>query len=129
MEVRQGDIFWAAPSGPQEAAPGIPHPYVVVQDDLFNRSRISSVVVCALTTNRKRASLPGNVLLEPGEGNLPVQSVVEVSKLTAVEKDRLGDYIGSLGRERIEQILAGIAFIQRLAGPDEADGKRNGQAA
>lgn len=128
MEVRQGDIFWAAPGGPQDTAPGIAHPHVVVQDDLFNRSRISSVVVCALTTNRKRASLPGNVLLEPGEANLPVQSVVEVTKLSTVEKERLGDYIGSLSRLRIEQILAGIAFVQRLAGPDEADGERNGQA-
>jgi mRNA interferase MazF len=31
--------------------------------------------VCALTSNVTRASLPGNILLEAGEGSLPRQSV------------------------------------------------------
>jgi mRNA interferase MazF len=116
MEIHQGDIYWAAPDGPQGPVPGIPHPYVVVQEDVFNRSRIPTVVVCALTTNRKRASLPGNVLLEPGEANLPRQSVVEVSKLSTVDKSQFGEYIGSLARPRIDQILAGIQFLQRMTG-------------
>jgi mRNA interferase MazF len=113
MEIHQGDIYWIAlpiPEGPEGA---IPHPYVVVQEDIFNCSRLRTVVVCALTTNRKRASLPGNVLLEPGEANLPRQSVVEVSKLSTVDKSQLGEYIGSLARPRIDQILAGIRFLQR----------------
>jgi mRNA interferase MazF len=43
----------------------------VVQDDVFNRSRIAAVIVCALTTNLHHASELGNVLLDTGEGNLP----------------------------------------------------------
>ena len=121
MEIHQGDIYWAAPAGPQGSEPGIPHPHVVVQEDVLNRSRIHTVVVCALTTNRKRASLPGNVLLEPGEANLPRQSVVEVSKLSTVDKAQLGEFIGSLTRPRIGQILAGIRFLQRLTESGETD--------
>jgi mRNA interferase MazF len=113
MEIHQGAIYWVSPPGPPEAAPAVPHPYVVVQEDLFNRSRIATVVVCALTTNRRRASLPGNVLLDPGEANLPRQSVVEVSKLSTVDKAQLGEYIGSLTPERLAQVLAGIQFVQR----------------
>ena len=95
----------------QEAA--IPHPYVVVQDDVFNHSRIHTVVVCALTSNLRRASeTPGNLLLEPGEGNLPRQSVVEVSKVSSVEKVQLGEYIGALSQARVEQILSGMRFLQ-----------------
>jgi mRNA interferase MazF len=127
MEIHQGDIYWVALPGPPDGGPpagtssagrpsAIPHPYVVVQEDVFNRSRIHTVIVCALTTNQKRASLPGNVLLEPGEANLPRPSVVEVSKLTSVDKTQLGEYIGSLTRPRIDQILAGIQFLQRLSG-------------
>ena len=82
------------------------------------------MVVCSLTTNRKRASLPGNILLEPGEANLPKQSVVEVSKLSTVNKDQLGEFIGSLTRPRIDQILAGIQFVQRLMESGEESGGR-----
>jgi mRNA interferase MazF len=38
---------------------------------------------------------------------------VEVSKVTSVEKAQLGDYIGSLTEQRINQILAGMRFLQR----------------
>lgn len=119
MEIHQGDIYWVVLAEPQGPESGIPHPHVVVQEDNINRSRTHSVVVCALTTNRKRISQPGNVLLEAGEANLPRQSVVEVSKLSTVDKAQLGEFIGSLTRPRIDQILAGIRFIQRLTEPGE----------
>jgi mRNA-degrading endonuclease toxin of MazEF toxin-antitoxin module len=73
---KQGDIFWIEADPSRGSIPGSPHPHVVVQDDVFNRSRISTVIVCALTSNLNRATEPGNVLLEPGEGNLEKQSVV-----------------------------------------------------
>jgi mRNA interferase MazF len=85
---------------------------VVVQDDVFNHSRITTVVVCALTSNLHRANEPGNVLLEVGEGNLPRQSVVVVSQISSVDKARLGERIGSLSDARVEQILAGLRFQQ-----------------
>ncbi|MCB8946125.1 MAG: type II toxin-antitoxin system PemK/MazF family toxin [Ardenticatenaceae bacterium] len=90
-----------------------PHPYVVIQDNLFNHSRVHSVVVCALTTNLKQANAPGNVLLAVGEANLPKPSAVVVSKVSAVPKSQLGEYIGSLSEARIKQILAGMRFLQQ----------------
>jgi mRNA interferase MazF len=108
--VNRGDIYWLQPEAADDA---IPHPYVVVQDDALNHSRLETVVVCALTSNLKRASLPGNVLLEAGEGSLPKQSVVEVSKISSVAKSQLGAYIGTLSQQRVEQIFAGLRFLQR----------------
>ena len=70
------------------------------------------MVVCALTSNIKRAKAPGNVLLEAGEANLPRQSVVVVSQVSTVDKTQLGEYIGLLTEERINQILAGMQFLQ-----------------
>src|SRR5215207_9738610 len=105
--INRGDIFWVRPENPGEAELGYyPHPYVVVQDDVFNHSRINTVVVCALTSNLKQASAPGNVLLEVGEANLPKQSVVVVSKVSTANKLQLAEYIGSLNEQRVEQILA-----------------------
>lgn len=109
---KQGDIFWIEADPTRGSVPGSPHPHVVVQDDLFNRSRISTVVVCALTSNLNRATEPGNFLLEPGEGNLDRQSVVVVSQVSSVYKTRLGEHIGTLSGERVQQILAGMRFLQ-----------------
>lgn len=111
--INQGDIFWIRPEHVPEAEPGdFPHPYIVIQDDVFNHSRIHTTIVCALTSNLKQAQAPGNVLLEAGEANLPRQSVVVVSKVSAVPKAQLGEYIGSLKAQRIEQVLAGMRFLQ-----------------
>jgi mRNA interferase MazF len=106
--VRRGDLFWLVPEGGTVA-----HPHVVVQDDVFNLSRVTTVIVCALTTNLHRAGEPGNVLLEPGEGGLPKQSVVVVSQIDSVEKARLRDRIGALDEQRVERILEGLRFQQR----------------
>jgi len=111
--IDRGDVFWIPPDDSRGPAPSYSHPHVVVQDDVFNHSRITTVVVCALTTNLHRASEPGNVLLEEGEANLPKQSVVVVSQISSVDKARLGERIGALSDARVEQILAGLRFQQR----------------
>ena len=74
MVINQGDIYWVMLEEPDGLEPAYAHPYVVVQDNVFTHSRIKTVVVCALTTNIKRAKAPGNVLLEAGEANLPSDS-------------------------------------------------------
>ena len=112
MQINQGDVYWLQPENARVPQAGYPHPYVIIQDDVINHSRINTVVVCALTSNRKRATEPGNILLEPGEANLFKQSVVVVSQVDTVEKTQLVDYIGSLSKQRVEQILAGMRFQQ-----------------
>jgi mRNA interferase MazF len=112
MAINQGDIYWVQLENPGALEPAVPHPYVVIQDNVFNHSRIDTVVACPLTSNIRRVALPGNVLLEAGEANLPRQSVVEVTKVSSVNKTQLGEYIGTLSERRIDQIVAGIRFIQ-----------------
>jgi mRNA interferase MazF len=111
--IRRGDVFWIAPDDARGPAPSYAHPHVVVQDDVLNHSRITTVVVCALTSNLRRATEPGNVLLDVGEANLPAQSVVVVSQISSVDKARLGERIGSVSDARVDQILAGLRFQQR----------------
>ena len=110
--INRGDVFWIGPDATRGPDANYAHPHVVVQDDVFNHSRIATVVVCALTTNLHRANEPGNVLLEAGEGELPERSVVVVSQISSVDKASLGQRIGSVSDERVEQILAGLRFQQ-----------------
>ncbi len=69
-------------------------------------------MLCGLTTNLKRANEPGNVLLEPGEGGLPRQSVLVVSLISSAQKSDLGQPAGQLSQERVDQVLAGMRFQQ-----------------
>ena len=108
--IRRGDVYWV--SVPRPGSIDRPHPHVVVQDDVFNRSRIDTVVVCALTTNPRRANEPGNVLLDEGEGELPQRSVVVVSQISTVSKDALGTRLGVLSESRVDQIVRGLRFQQ-----------------
>ena len=114
MSINQGDIFWIPLEDASGLIPDYIHPHVVIQNNALNRSRISTVVVCSLTSNMKQAKSPGNVLLEVGEANLPRQSVVVVSKITTVDKGQLGEYVGTLSGQRINQILAGMKFLQTM---------------
>ena len=107
MNVRQGEIFWISPNESNSIASDHTHPHVAVQDDAPD-----TVTVCALTTNLRRAKEPGNVLLNEGEANLLKQSVIVVSQVSTVDKTQLGEYIGMLTEQRINQVLAGIRFLQ-----------------
>ncbi|MBE9163133.1 type II toxin-antitoxin system PemK/MazF family toxin [Tychonema sp. LEGE 06208] len=111
MVINQGDIFWIELDEPSGSEPGYVHPHVIIQNNLFNRSRINTVVVCVLTSNLRRANSPGNVLLEAGEADLPEKSVVNVSQILTISQSQLGEKIGTLSAERIRQILDGIRLV------------------
>ncbi len=109
--IKQGEIYWVDLGEPSGSTPGYRHPHVVVQNNLFNRSRMGTVVVCSITSNLERAKAPGNVLLEKGEGGLKKHSVVNVSQIFTVDKRDLKKRIGILTSLRLYEILSGIAFL------------------
>jgi len=118
MVINQGDIYWIELDEPTESEPGYSHPHVVVQNNVFNASRINTVIVCALTSNIKRAEAPGNVLLEKGEANLSKQSVVLVSQIFTVDKTQLEECIGTLSERRVQQIIEGIYLMTEIRNLD-----------
>jgi len=119
MVINQGDVFWVDLSEPSGSEPGYRHPHVVIQNNVFNRSRINTVVVCALTSNLKRAQAPGNIMLEKREANLPKQSVVNASQIFTVDKRDLDEKIGTLSRRRVRQILDGVRLVIEPRDVDE----------
>ncbi len=92
---------------------------MVVQSDAFNASPINTVVVCELTSVLRRANAPGNVLLVPGEGKLPEQSVVNVSRMVTLDKGILGNRIGVLDHERMREVMDGVRLVLEGAQEDE----------
>ncbi len=117
MVIEQGEIYWVDLGQPIGSEPSYRHPHIVIQNNLFNASRINTVVVCALTSNLKRSQAPGNVLLNKGEADLPKQSVVNISQIYTVNKVDLVEKIGKVSGKRFDEILYGI---QLLTEPREA---------
>jgi mRNA interferase MazF len=111
-------VYWVELDEPFGSEPGYNHPYVVIQNNVFNQSRIKTVVMCALTSNLKRAQDPGNVALDLGEAGLTKPSVVQISQILTVDKSEIGDYIGALSRSRVRQILDGVRLLTE---PREAE--------
>jgi len=111
MVIEQGDVYWVDIGKPSRSGPGYLHPHVVIQNNLFNRSKINTVVVCALTSNLKRGDSPGNVLLARGEASLPRRSVVNVSQIYTVDRRDLTKRIGRLSRERVREVLGGVDLV------------------
>lgn len=110
MVIRQGDIFWAVLGPPRDSEPGYTRPVLVIQNDRRNKSKLNTVLVCTLTRTLSRANDPGNVLLDPSEGRLPQQSVVNVSQVFPVSKQDFREKIGWLDAARMHQILEGLHF-------------------
>ncbi len=111
MGIKQGEIYWIDLGAPMGSEPAYRHPHLVIQNNLFNASNIATVVVCALTSNIKRADAPGNVLLQKGEANLPQKSVVNISQVFTVNKSELVDKIGHVSQKRLREILDGIQLL------------------
>jgi mRNA interferase MazF len=111
VNIRQGDVFWLDAGTPAGSAPGFRRPHVVIQNDVFNASRIQTAVLCAVTSNLERAKAPGNLLLRKGEANLPRPSVVNVSQIVTVDKSVLCEKIGSLTADRVREIASGLHLL------------------
>lgn len=111
MNIKQGDICWIDLGIPDGSEPGYKHPHVVIQNNVFNESRINTVVVCAITSNIKRANAPGNILLKKGEGGLKKDSVVNISQIITVDKSDLIQKIGTLSEFRIRQVIEGVELL------------------
>ncbi len=61
---------------------------LILQSDEFNRSRINTVIVAVITSNLNLAAAPGNVTLPKRSANLGRESVVNVSQIVTLDKER-----------------------------------------
>jgi len=112
--IERGDLWWADLGEPRGSAPALRRPVLVIQSDGFNKSRIPTVVVAALTSNLKLADAPGNVLCRPRGTGLPQPSVVNVSQLATLDRRFLLERMGRLSRTTMEEVEEGLLLVLGL---------------
>ena len=99
---------------PLGSEPAKRRPGVVVSDDRFNRSRLNTVTVVAVTSNLRLAMRPGNVSLPRGAAGLDRPSVVNVTQIATVDRRRLVSRSGRLTRADLARVDDGLRLALRL---------------
>ncbi len=112
--MKRGEIWWADLGPPLGSGPGYRHPVVVVSTDVFNDSRISTVVVSVVTSNLRLVGAPGNVHVTPRETGLPKASVVNVSQVLTVDKGVMMERLGFLAPDRLRDVEDGLRSVLGL---------------
>ena len=112
--VARGEIWWADLGEPIGSEPGFQRPALVVSSDRFNRSRIATVIVTAITSNTRLATAPGNVELGEDATNLSKDCVVNVSQTLVIDRSRLVEHVGPLPAPLMQAVDDGLRLALAL---------------
>ncbi len=112
--MKRGEVWWAELPEPTTSEPGFRRPVLILQADQFNRSRISTVVAAAITSNMKLAAAPGNVSLSKRNANLGRESVVNVSQIITLDKSFLHERVGRLQDPKLREVEEGVRLVLAL---------------
>lgn len=110
----RGEIWWANLPAPVDSEPGYRRPVLIVQDDTFNQSRISTIIVVIITSNIQLVQAPGNVLLPCRDTGLPKDSVANISQILTIDKGFLEERVGALSSHLQAEVDAGLRTILYL---------------
>ena len=109
--MTRGELWWADFGIPFGSEPGYKRPVIIMQNDFFNRSYINTVIVIPLTTNMILADAPGNMAITKGESKLKKDSVIVLSQIEAIDRQRLIEKITKIERKIMEKIENNLLFI------------------
>jgi len=109
--MTRGELWWADFGIPFGSEPGYKRPVLIIQNDFFNNSKINTTIVIPLTTNLILADAPGNIFITKRESKLKKDSVITISQIEVIDRQRLIEKITKLDKSIIEKIENNILFI------------------
>ena len=112
--MNRGEVWWADLGKPRGSAPGYRRPVLIVQSNAFNRSRISTTIGVALSSNLRLLEAPGNVLIARRESGLPKDSVANVSQIITLDREVFTEKAGSLAASTMRAVEAGLRLVLDL---------------
>ena len=111
MGGERGEIWWGDLGTPKGSSPGFRRPLLIVQSDAFNRSRIATTIVVALSSNLRLAEAPGNVFLPATDTGLPKDSVANVSQVLTIDKVALSERVSRLPARYMRGVSEGLKLV------------------
>ena len=104
-------MWWLDYGIPFGSEPGFRRPVIILQNDIFNNSNINTTIVIPLSTNLLLANVPGNIFLGKKESKLGKDSVILLSQIGVVDKQRLIAKIAKMNSAIMEKIEKNIVFL------------------
>ena len=112
--MERGAVWWAELPDPVASEPGFRRPVVIVSSDVFNQSRIRTVVAVVLTSNLRLAEAPGNIVIAATDSGLPKDSVANVSQVITIDKSFLAKRCGRLSSLDLQTLDNGLRLVLSL---------------
>ncbi len=114
MVIRSGSIYWVDFSPGKGSEPMGRRPGLVIQNDALNDSNLNTVIMLAITSTLKFGDLPGNIVLQQGEANMPKRCVINVTQIKSVDKKSIKENIGALSEKRMAEVYQGLRLVTNL---------------
>lgn len=105
-QVRRGDIFYADLGHTVGSEQRGTRPVLIIQNDIGNRHS-PTVIVAALTSKVNKRRLPTHVEVNVDCG-LKEKSLIMFEQITTIDRQRLRDYVGTVGDATIAEINTAI---------------------
>lgn len=106
--ILRGDIRWADLNPTRGSERAGARPVLVLSHDIFNE-RSGTVIAMAITSQPQRAGFP--LTLELKCAALPKRSWVKVSQIRTLSVERMGNRIGRVSAEELDQAVEGLVEI------------------
>lgn len=116
-KVKRGEIYYADLSPVVGSEQGGVRPVLILQNDMGNRYS-PTTMVAAITSRKTKSDLPTHVSIFVT--GLKSESIVLLEQIRTIDKTRLGEYIGKLGKDdmgRVDHAIfvsLGIKTMEKL---------------
>lgn len=103
MDYKRGDIFMADLSPVYGSEQGGVRPVLIVQNDIGNKYS-PTVIVTAITSKVHKVNLPTHIYISAMLNILEKDSIILCEQIRTIDKNRLKEYVGTLGNELLAQV-------------------------
>ncbi|WP_061236901.1 type II toxin-antitoxin system PemK/MazF family toxin [Leptospira interrogans] len=110
----RGEIWLVDLGIPFGSEPGFKCPVLIIQDDSFNQSNINTIVSIAITSNLNLSEASGNVLISKKDSSLSKDSVINVSQIVTLDKERFLNKAGKLKSNKLGEVEIGLKLVTGL---------------
>jgi len=108
--IKRGEIYWVDFEPVRGSEQGRLRPALVVQGDVGNLNSPLTIVI-PFTSRLSPVRYPQNVFFSAGTVGLTKDSELLVNQIKAVDKSRLGERLGVVSDEQMEEVEAALLLV------------------
>lgn len=103
MTVHKNEVYYADLSPVVGSEQGGVRPVLVIQNDAGNKVS-PTVIVAAITSRKKKMTMPTHVAITMEVGRLPKNSMAMLEQIRTIDKERFKNYVGVIDKKSAEAI-------------------------